>query len=76
MRLKQLDSEVQKMANKEMDQLYTTSQVSNKSRKTKFSHNSWHGLQDSVKKCKEKKQKTHKYPIFSLYCKIMTIINN
>ena len=32
-------------SNREMDQLYTTSQVSN-ARKTKFSHISWHVFQD------------------------------
>jgi len=38
--------------NKEMDQWYTTTQVSNITRKTKFSHNNWHVFQDSIKSVK------------------------
>ena len=40
--------------NKEMNKLYTTSQVSNITRKTNFSHNSWSVFQDEIKKCKNR----------------------
>ena len=35
--------------------LYTTSHVSNITRKAKFSHISWHVFQDEIKKCKKRK---------------------
>ena len=41
--------------NREMDQWYMTSQVSNITRKIKFSHNSWNVFKDSIKKCKNRK---------------------
>ena len=49
-----------------MDQSYTTSQVSNRTRKTKFSHISWHVFQDLVKKCKNRKQRKHKIALILL----------
>ena len=56
--------------NGEMDQLYTTSQVSNITRKTKFSHISWHVFQDKIKKCKNRNWRTNKSAL------IVTFINN
>ena len=40
--------------NNEINQLYTTSQVSNITRKTKLSHISWHIFQDWIKKCQNR----------------------
>ena len=55
-----------------MDQWYTTSQVSNITRKTKFSHISWHIFQDSIKKVKTENKEHIEFHLF--YCKKGTLL--
>ena len=61
-----------KGGNREMDKLYKMSQVSNITRKTKFSHIAWHVFQDQIKKWKKKENKEH-IKLHLLYCKRSTL---
>ena len=54
--------------NREMGQLYTTSLVSNITRKKKISHISWHVFKDSVNTENKEQIQLHVF-----YCKISTI---
>ena len=63
-----------------MDKLYTTSQVSNITKKTKFSHIIWHVFSRLKKKFKTENKEHIKLHFFTvrkaLYSKIVIIMNN
>ena len=49
-----------------MDKLYTTSQVSNMTRKKKLYHISWHVFQDQIKKYKNRKLRKSEFALILL----------